>query len=87
MLGKTIYWHKCWPNKKKQDIILGEFSLSWRIMQNLEKLWRMWENIEVLKLSQERRNVHVRTKLPYCKDFHRKFISNRNEKRRINLSI
>ena len=28
--------------------------LSWWIMQFLEKLWKMWENIEILNLSQQK---------------------------------
>ena len=61
-------------------------------MQFLENLWKMWEKIETLNLSQqkEEETVWCRTKLPYYKVFHIKFISNRNEMTEIlmkNLSI
>ena len=39
--------------KKKRKIILKNILLSWRIMQLLEQLWKMWENIEILNLSQQ----------------------------------
>ena len=35
---------------KKQNIILRKIFSSWWIMQFLDKLWKMWENIEILKL-------------------------------------
>ena len=39
--------------KKKRKTILKNILLSWRIMQLLEQLWKMWENIEILNLSQQ----------------------------------
>ena len=53
-------------------------------MEYLEKLWEILENIEILNLSQqnEKKLFDVRTKLSYYKDFHRTFISNRNERNR-----
>ena len=39
--------------KKMQKMILKKISLSWWIIVFLEKLWKMWENIEILNLSQQ----------------------------------
>ena len=52
-----------------------------KLMNNVVfgKLWKMWENIEILK---KRKLFGVRTKLSYYKVFHRKLISNRHEKKR-----
>ena len=49
-----------------------------------EKLWKMWENIEILNLPQQKVEiaVSIRTKLSYNKVFHRKPISNRNGRNR-----
>ena len=51
-------------------------------MQFLEKLWEMWENIEMLNLQQKKREelFGVRTKLSDYKIFDRTSISNRNQK-------
>ena len=38
--------------KKKQKLILKKIFLSWWIMQFSGKLWKMWESIDVLNLSQ-----------------------------------
>ena len=46
----------------------------------------MWEIIEILNLSQqkgEKKLISIRTKLSYYKIFHRKCISNKNEKTQI----
>ena len=40
-----------------QKIILKKTFLSWWIMQLLEKLWKMWESIEILNL--ERRSIYL----------------------------
>ena len=48
--------------RKKQKMILKKILLSWWIMQFLEKLWKMWENMEILiKLvtTERRRNYFV----------------------------
>ena len=49
------------------------------------KLRKMWENIEILNLSQQKRQeaIYIRTKLSYYKNFYKKFISNRNKKTQI----
>ena len=65
---------------------------SWSIMQFLEKLWKMWENIEILNLSQlkgeEKKLFSIRTKLlSHKKIFHRKPIGNKNEKTQILMNI
>ena len=44
-----IYWSK----KKKQMILKNNF-LCWWIIQFLEKLWKMWENVKILNLSQQK---------------------------------
>ena len=46
------------------------------------KGWKMWENIEILNWSQQKKKklFGVRTKLSYYKVFHKKCISFRNEK-------
>ena len=51
-------------------------------MQFLEKLWKMLENIEILNLSQQKKEeiLGPRTKLSYYKVFYKKVISNRNKK-------
>ena len=51
----------------------------------LGKLWTMRESIEILNLSQqkEKEPIGVRTKFSYYKVFHRKPISNKNEKTQI----
>ena len=41
-------------SKKKQKMNLKKIFLSWWIMQFLEKLLKMWENIEILNLSQQK---------------------------------
>ena len=50
-----------------------------------ERNWKMLENTGILNLSQQKEEelFGVRTKLLYNKGFHRKFISNRNEKTEI----
>ena len=55
-------------------------------MQFLEKLSKMWVNVDILKLSQRKKKkiLVVRTKLSYYKVFHGTFISNRNENNNIN---
>ena len=40
-----------------QKIILKKTFSSWWIMQLLEKLWKMWESIEILNL--ERRSIYL----------------------------
>ena len=40
-----------------QKIILKKTFSSWWIMQFLEKLWKMWESIEILNL--ERRSIYL----------------------------
>ena len=40
--------------RKKQKVILGTIFSSWWIMQFLEKLWKMWENIEILHFEQQK---------------------------------
>ena len=58
-----------------------------------EKLWKMWENIEMFNLSQQEKEeaIYVRTKWSCYKVFHRTPINNGNEKKRrylwMNLSI
>ena len=48
----------------------------------LEKLWKMWQNIEILDLSQPKKKelFSIWTKLSNYKVFHRNSIDNRNEK-------
>ena len=41
----------------------------------------MWENIEILNLSQQKEEEFIRTKLSYYKVLHWTFISNRNQKK------
>ena len=45
--------------RKKQKMILKNICLSWWIMQDLEKLWKMWENLEILTTTERRRNYLV----------------------------
>ena len=40
--------------KKKQKMILKKIFLSWWIIQFFEKLWKMWENTEILNLLQQK---------------------------------
>ena len=40
--------------KRKQKIILKKTSLSWWIMQFLEKLWKLRGKIKILNLSQQK---------------------------------
>ena len=40
--------------RKKQKKIWKNIFLGWWIMQILEKLWKMWENIEILNLSKHK---------------------------------
>ena len=49
-------------------------------MQFMEKLWKMWENMEIIKLQQRKKKKLLggRSKL-YYKVFHRKCVSYRNE--------
>ena len=70
--------------RTKAKNYLKKFFLSWWIMQFLENPWKMWENIEILNLLQqkEEETVCVRTKLSFYKVFHIKFIGNRNEKKK-----
>ena len=39
---------------KNKKIILRKTFSSWWIMQSLDKPWKMWENIEILNLQQEK---------------------------------
>ena len=68
--------------RKKAKIDFKKTSLNWWIMQVLQKLWKMWEKIEILNLSQQKEEgiIWCCNQLSYYKDFHWKFISNRNEK-------
>ena len=63
-------------------------------MEFLEKLWKILENIEILNLSQQKeeticchrkKSYGFRTKLSYYKAFYRKFISNKNEKKKTEI--
>ena len=47
-----LMWMLIWEKKQKNDF-QKDFSLSWWIMQRLEKLWKMWENIETSNSSQQ----------------------------------
>ena len=69
--------------EKQQKMILKKIFLCWCIMQFLEKIWKMWKNIEILNLSQEKKEetIWFSTKFSYYKLFHRKFITYRNEKK------
>ena len=50
-------------------------------MQFLEKLWKIWENVEILNLSQQKEEETMESeKLSKYKVFHRKFISSGNGK-------
>ena len=49
-------WYEYRFKKKKQKIILKKAFLSWWIMQFLEKLLKMWENIEINKNKWKNRN-------------------------------
>ena len=52
-------------------------------MPFLEKLWKMLENIDLLNLSQqkEEETICCQNQITIYKVFHRKFISNRSEKK------
>ena len=52
-------------------------------MPFLEKLWKMLENIDLLNLSQqkEEETICCQNQIIIYKVFHRKFISNRSEKK------
>ena len=54
-------------------------------MQFLERLWKTWENKEILNLSQQKREktILVRTNLSYYEVFYTRSISNRNKKKQI----
>ena len=47
-----------------------------------KKLWKIWENIEILNLSQQKKKklFSIRTTISYYKVFHRTVIRNKNEK-------
>ena len=52
-------WLKSYINlntdlREKQKMILENIFLSWWIMQILEKLWKMWVNIDIINLSQQK---------------------------------
>ena len=50
----------------------------------LEKLWKVRENIEILNLSQQKEEGAIwrKNQIITLQIFHRKFISNRNDKNR-----
>ena len=52
-------------------------------MQFLEKLWKMWENIEILNLSlqKEEGTIYYLNKLSHHQVFHKTSISNKNKER------
>ena len=59
-------------------MIFKKTFLSWWVMQFLEKLRKMWENIEIL--NKKKNNLFgITTKLPYWKVFHKTSINNRDE--------
>ena len=45
--------------EKKKKMILQKTLLSWWSMQSFKKLWKMWENIEMLNLSQQKEEVPI----------------------------
>ena len=45
--------------KNKQKMILKKVFLSWSKMQFLETLWKMWEKLEILNLSQQKEEETV----------------------------
>ena len=49
-MAKIIYWYEYWSKKKKGKMILKKISLSWWKMPLLEKLWKIWEKIELGKI-------------------------------------
>ena len=67
-------------NKAKYD--LGKYFFNWWIMQFLEKLWIMWKNIEILNLSQQKKEETnwCQNQIIIYKDFHWTFIINRNKR-------
>ena len=67
-------------NKAKYD--LGKYFFNWWIMQFLEKLWIMWENIEILNLSQQKKEETnwCQNQIIIYKDFQWTFIINRNKR-------
>ena len=67
---------------KKQKIDFEKDFFNFMNSAGLEKLWKMWENIEVLNFSQQKEKEirGIRTKLSYYQVFYKKVIINRNEK-------
>ena len=45
--------------EQKQKMILKKVFLSWWIMQLLQKLWKIWESIEILNLSQHKEEENI----------------------------
>ena len=53
-MAESIYWYEHRCQKKKKKWYWNFFFSSLRIMQFLEKLCKMWENIDILNLSQQK---------------------------------
>ena len=53
------YWYEHRPKSKSKKWFWKRFFLSWWIMLFLEKLWKMWENIEILNLLQQKEEETV----------------------------
>ena len=72
--------------RKKPNNDFEKIFLSWWTMQFSEKLWKMSESIEILSCHSRRKKelFTIKTKLSYSKVSHRKFISNRNGKKKSN---
>ena len=56
---ESLYWYKYWAKEKSKKTILRKtFSSLWKI-QFLEKLWKMFENIDTLILYQQRKEENI----------------------------
>ena len=49
-----MYWHEHRSKKKRKKWFWKRLFSSWSKTQFLKKLWKMWENIEISKLSQQK---------------------------------